>query len=121
MAYPAQGFTVTWGGIALREVSEIDVQQQRGAATQRDGTWTLNLGTVKISAFATAGVAESDYSKRKRLLILCPATTVKNSTLKLTLFDRDCLYVDRSIGAVVNDAVRFDFTFRVMDTAGAST
>ena len=114
MPIPAQGFTITWGGNALREVSEISVEQARGAAVSRTGTWTLNLGTVKIAAFSTASVPETDYSKRRRLIISCP--TYAGGTRPVVLFDSDCLYVDRTVGAVVNDAVRFDFAFRIMDS-----
>jgi len=116
MAHPAQGMTFLWGGQPLSEVSEFNVDQARGAGESRDGTWTLNLGTVRIAAFSTANVPETDYSKRRRLIIRMPATTTPGSSRTITFFDSDCLYVDRTVNAVVNDAVRFDFTFRILDS-----
>lgn len=119
MAIPAQGFTFYWGDRTLSEVREFTVDQPRGAGQSRDGTWTLNLGTVQIAGFSTANIPETDYSKRKRLIIRCPATTTPGSARTITFFDSDCLYVDRTVSAQANDAVRFDFTFRVMDSKAA--
>ena len=48
MAIPAQGMTVTWGGTFLLEVREVNIDQDRGLPLQRDGTWTLQLGTVPL-------------------------------------------------------------------------
>ena len=117
MAIPAQGVTVLWGTKPLSEVSEIEVDQPRGAGVSRDGTWTLNLGTVRIASFSTANIPEADYGKRKRLIVRCPRYV--GSPRNVDLFDSDCLYVDRTVGVAVNDAVRFDFTFRVVDTKSA--
>jgi hypothetical protein len=117
MAIPAQGVTVFWGTQPLSEVSEIEVDQPRGAGVSRDGTWTLNLGTVRVAAFSTVNIPETDYSKRKRLLVYCPTSV--GSSRRVTLFDSDCLYVDRTVNLTTNDAVRFDFTFRVVDTKSA--
>ena len=119
MAIPAQGVTVFWGTRPLSEVSEIEVDQPRGAGVSRDGTWTLNLGTVRVAAFSTANIPEEDYSKRRRLIVRMPATTTPGSARTITLFDSDCLYVDRTVTLATNDAVRFDFTFMVMDTKSA--
>jgi hypothetical protein len=122
MAIPAQGFSILWGGKQLAEVAEIEVDQARGAAVSRDGTWTLNLGTVRIAGFSTANIPESDYSKRRRLQVFCPpGDGPSESRRRVTIFDSDCLYVDRTVGVVVNDAVRFDFNFRVMDSKSAPT
>jgi hypothetical protein len=117
MAIPAQGVTVFWGSRPLSEVSEIEVEQPRGAGVSRDGTWTLNLGTVRVAAFSTTNIPETDYSKRRRLIVYCPLSV--GSARRVTLFDSDCLYVDRTVTLATNDAVRFDFTFKVMDSKAA--
>jgi hypothetical protein len=119
MAHPAQGMTFTWGGNTLQEVSEFEVSQARGPGQSRDGTWTLNLGTVKIVGFSTVNIPETDYSKRRRLIVTMPASSTPGSARKITFFDSDCLYVDRTIKATANDVLRFDFTFRVMDSQSA--
>jgi len=118
MAIPAQGFTITWGGAALLECREIDINQERGLPLQRDGTWTLTLGTVRIAGFSTAALPESEYGRRKQLVVTSPAGTAGGS---LVLFSRDCIFQDRRVAVVANDAVRFDHVFRVMDTVGAAT
>ena len=119
MAIPAQGMTVTWGGASLLEVREVNIDQDRGLPLQRDGTWTLNLGTVKIVGFSTVNIPETDYSKRRRLIVTMPASSTPGSARKVTFFDSDCLYVDRTISATANDVVRFDWVFRVMDSKAA--
>jgi hypothetical protein len=118
MAIPAQGFTITWGGAALEEVAEISIDQERGLPLQRDGTWTLNLGTVRIAGFSTANLPESEYGRRK-VLIFEGRTATSGAVIKW--FDRDCILQDRRISATANDVVRFDHTFRIMDTVGAPT
>lgn len=118
MAIPAQGLTVSWGGMALLEVQEISIDQERGLPLQRNGTWTLNLGTVRIAGFSTAGLPESEYGRRK-VLVLEGRTATSGNAIKF--FERDCILQDRRIAAVANDVLRFDHVFRVMDTVGAVT
>ena len=118
MAIPAQGFTVSWGGTALLEVQEISIDQERGLPLQRNGTWTLNLGTVRIAGFSTTGLPESEYGRRK-VLVFEGRTATSGASVKW--FQRDCVLKDRRIVAVANDVVRFDHVFRIMDTVGAPT
>ena len=120
MAIPAQGMAITWGGVPLAEVREIELNQERGLPLQRDGTWTLSLGTVRLASFSTAVLAESEYGRRKLLEVNCPVSTSVGASL-LTLFSRDCIFMDRIATVQVNDALRFDYAFRIMDTVGASS
>ena len=120
MAIAAQGMTVTWGGAALAEVREVSIDQDRGGPLQRDGTWTLQLGTVSVTGFSTANLAESEYGMRKQLVFIGRIGTATNPPA-VTLFSRDCILQDRRIAATVNDAVRFDHIFRIMDTVGAAS
>ena len=119
MPIPCQGFTITWGGSPLLEVRELSLNQERGLPLQRDGTWTLNLGTVRIAGFSTAALPGSEYGRRKQLMISCPPTATGGSAI--TLFDRDCIFQDRVVTAEANNVIRFDYVFRVMDTVGAVT
>jgi hypothetical protein len=73
---------------------------------------------VRLLGFSLTNLATADYGKRKRLTIVCPPTTAGGS---LTLFDSDCIYSGYRVDSQANDAVRFAFTFRVMDTVGAPT
>lgn len=116
MAIPCQGFTITWGGQSLQEVQSLEFDAQRGLPLGRTVTWTPSLGTLRISAFATAHLPESEYGRRKRLKFEGRTAT---SGPAVTFFDRDCIYEDARIEAVANEVVRFAFTFRVQDTLDA--
>jgi hypothetical protein len=122
MAIPAQGMTVTWGGTFLLEVREVNIDQDRGLPLQRDGTWTLQLGTVSVAGFSTANLAllESEYGKRKQLVFTGRVGTATGAAA-VTLFSRDCILQDRRIAATVNGVLRFDHIFRIMDTVGAAS
>jgi hypothetical protein len=111
MAIPAQGFTITFNSVSLAEVSEIQIDQPRGQPLQRFGTWTLNRGTIRVSAFSSAAVPESLYSLRRTLAITAPVTTAGGGLI----FSGPCAYEDRQVRASANDAIRFDFTFRILD------
>lgn len=117
MAIPAQGLTVSWGGTALLEVQEISIDQERGLPLERKGTWTLNLGTVRIAGFSTYGLSESEYGRRK-VLVLEGRTATSGAVIKW--FERDCILQDRRISAAPNDVLRFDHVFRIMDTVNAN-
>jgi hypothetical protein len=112
--------TVTWGGASLLEVREVNIDQDRGLPLQRDGTWTLQLGTVSVVGFSTANLAESEYGKRKQLVFTGRVGTATGAAA-VTLFSRDCILQDRRIAATVNEAVQFDHIFRIMDTVGAAS
>ena len=120
MAIPCQGFTITWGGQTLQEVQSFELDAQRGLPLGRVTTWTPSLGTLRIAAFATAHLPESEYGRRNRLTFT-GRTSVSVTAPAVTFFDRDCIYEDARIEATANDAVRFAFTFRVQDTVGAPT
>jgi len=101
-------------------VREVNIDQDRGLPLQRDGTWTLQLGTVSVVGFSTANLAESEYGKRKQLVFTGRVGTATGAAA-VTLFDRDCILQDRRIAGTVNDVLRFDHIFRIMDTVGAAS
>jgi hypothetical protein len=112
MAIPAQGMTITWGGSALQEVSEISIDQERGLPLARAGAWTLDLGTIRIASFSTASLPVSDYGVIRTLSVTCPPSTSGGS---LTLFSGPALLQNRRVSVAANDAVRFDHLFKIMD------
>jgi hypothetical protein len=112
MAIAAQGFTVTFNSVNLGEVREIEIDNDRGQPLQRFGTWTLERGTVRIAAFSSAAVPENLYSLRKTLVVTAPGNT---ATGPVQIFSEPCVYEKRNITIEANDAVRFDFTFRIID------
>jgi hypothetical protein len=120
MAIPCQGFTITWGGAAIQEAQELSISEERGLPLQRNGTWTLTLGTIRIAGFSTANLSQSEYGRRKQLTVQCPSGTAVGAPVVI-FFDRDCILMDRVLAAQANDAVRVDHVFRIMDTTGAPT
>jgi hypothetical protein len=117
MAIPCQGFTLTWGGQTLQEVQAAEVDLFQGELPQgRTVAWTPNVGDVRLLGFSVANLSTAEYGKRKTLRIQSPAGTAGGS---LTLLESDCIYNGYRVDSLVNDAVRFAFTFRVMDTLGA--
>ena len=116
MAIPCQGFTFTWGGSALLQVRELEVDLARGLPTGRTTNWTPNFGEIRLSGFSPSGLPTSEYGRRKRLTIIAPS-----GTGTITVFDSDCIYQDQNIQAAANDAMRFAYVFRVMDTVDAPT
>ena len=116
MPIPCQGFTVSWGGQALQEVQTLDINRDRGLPLGRTVTWTPNWGTIEIAGFSTASLPESEFGRRKALVVQGRTAT---SGPVVTWFERDCIYENARIQAIANDAVRFAFTFRVQDTLNA--
>lgn len=118
MAIPCQGFTVSWGGLALEEVQTLDINRDRGLPIGRTVTWTPNFGTIEIAGFSTANLPESEYGRRKKLVF--EGRTATSGTVVKWL-ERDCIFENARIQAIANDAVRFAFTFRIQDTVDAPT
>lgn len=118
MAIPVQGFTITWGGQSLQEVQSLEVDAQRGLPIGRITTWTPSLGTLRIAGFSTAHLPESEYGRRK--LVVVQGRTASTGPA-ITFFNRDCIYEDLRAEVTANDVVRLAFTFRIQDTAGAPT
>jgi len=118
MAIPCQGFTFTWGGQTLSEVQALEADIYGGELPQgRTVAWTPNLGVVRLLTFSATSLPTSEYGRRKRLTITAPTPGGGS----ITLLDSDCIYAGYRVDSQANDAVRFAFTFRVMDTVGAPT
>lgn len=117
MPIPCSGHTFTWGGQTLSEVQALEVDLFRGELpAARTVIWGPNIGEVRLIGFSASNLSTAEYGKRKRLTITSPAGTAGGS---LTLFDSDAIYSGYRVDSVANDAVRFAFTFRVMDTVDA--
>lgn len=114
MAIPAQGMTFSWGGSALLEVRQYSASLGGELPLSRDGSFSVEAGTVEIFSFSTATIPQSDYGIRRRLQIVAPAG---GSTV--LIFDRDCVLQERRSEAEANEALRFAYTLRVMSTTGA--
>lgn len=120
MPIPCQGFTFTWAGTALAEVQSLEADLFGNLPVGRTTNWSSFGGEVRLFGFSITNLPTTDYGKRRRLVISGPAGTASTAG-SMTFFDADCIYKGASVRATVNDAVRFAYTFTVMDTVGAPT
>jgi hypothetical protein len=118
MAIPAQGMTFTWGTATLQEVQALELDLTRGLPVGRITTWTPSLGTIRLESFNRLGLPVSEYGRRKTFTILARVSTAVPAE---KVFESDCIFEDARVEVVANDAFRFAFAFKVMDTVGAPT
>lgn len=97
MATSSQGFSVSFNGAQLQEVYSISWQKGGGLPTDRSGTWSDNLGSFSVEAFAPIGAT---YGQR-----------ASYSVGGLTGF-AVCTGVGGSVQ--VNDARRYSATFQIV-------
>ena len=67
MATRISGVTITWGGVALTEPTEVEFSMERGLPLGRSTNWTLELGQVRILALENNALPASEYGRRKVL------------------------------------------------------
>jgi hypothetical protein len=121
MAIRVSGVSATWEGSAVSQVFQATLALQRGAPAARTERWTLDLGTVTLSAYTRTALPDGEYGRRKRLVISAQNDTGTATTSTFTLFDADCVYLGAEIVGDANSVWRFDHLFRVMDTRGLTT
>lgn len=120
-AIRVSGVSVTWGGAALSRVVQATLDLQRGPPVARTAKWSLDLGSVTLSAHTRDALPDSDYGQRRRLVVTAQNDTGSATSANFTLFDADCVYLGAEIVGEVNTVWRFDHQFRVMDTRGDTT
>lgn len=103
MATYATGITATWNGTAFGEVSDLKVTHGGSLPLARASTWTLDLGTIEMSCFATANISTTNYGKRAALSIAGGGMTYA-ATAVLEKF---------TLQGTVNDVARYAVTLRV--------
>lgn len=72
MAHYTCGVTASWCGTALGEIAELNVAYGDGMPINRGTTaagttvtpWGLDLGTIEVSSFSTAGLTTSAWGVR---------------------------------------------------------
>lgn len=103
MATYAAGVTATWNGTAFGEVSEIRVTHGGSLPLARASTWTLDLGTIEMSCFATANISTANYGKRSLFTIAGGGMEYRATAVleKMTL------------QGVVNDVAKYTVSLRV--------
>jgi hypothetical protein len=129
MATRVSGVSVRWGGstastaasgTALLEVFEATLDLQREPPVARTAKWSLDLGTVSLSAFTRDAVPDSEYGQRRLLTITAQSDTGSTTTATFTVFSADCVYLGAEVRGELNGVWRFDHSFKVMDTAGVT-
>jgi len=97
MAGLSQGFSVSWNGSTLSEVYSVTWQKGGGLPTSRDGTYSDNLGSFTVEAFASIGAS---YGQR--------------ATYGVGGLTGSAVCTGVGGNAQVNDAVRYSATFQIV-------
>lgn len=118
MAIPAQGATVSFGGVSLVEPSLVEIEETFSEDVSRDGSWAANRGSVSISAYGQWSGSVS-LGQRRQLIVQLPSAVAPGSPA-VTLLEWDAIYTERKPSVEANDVVRFDYTFTIADTEDAS-
>lgn len=118
MAIPAQGATVSFGGVSLVEPSLVEIEETFSEDVSRDGSWAANRGSVSISAYGQWDGSVS-LGQRQQLIVQLPSAVAPGSPA-VTLLEWDAIYTERKPSVEANDVVRFDYTFRITDTEDAA-
>jgi len=103
MATYASGVTATWNSVDFGEVSELRVTHGGALPLARASTWTLDLGTIEMSCFATANISTANYGVRS-LVTIAGGGFAYRATAVLEKF---------TLQGVVNDVARYGVTLRV--------
>jgi hypothetical protein len=97
MASLTQGFSVLFNGSALSEVFSVTWQKGGGMPTDRSGTWSDNLGTFSVEAFAPIS-----------------ATYGQRGTYSVGGLTGQAVCTSVGGTAQVNDALRYSATFQIV-------
>lgn len=112
MAIPCTGVTITWGGLSLGEVTEIESTRGGSLPLSRGPTataaaaapWTFDAGTIEVKCLSTANLSASQYGLKKSLAFTGGGLTYSTKAICQTL---------RMTGKV-NDVARYAATFKVV-------
>jgi hypothetical protein len=104
MANVCTGVSVTWAGVALGEVTEIDVSVGGSLPLGRDSTFTLDAGTITLKCLSTAALGVSQYGIQGTLAITGGGLTLTHKAICQTL----------SLSGRVNDVARYGATFKLV-------
>ena len=105
MATYSEGISVTWGGVAFSEVTDLQVAYGGGSPKGRSSAWTDDVGTVSVSCLGSANVSTSNYGDRKQLV-------VSGGGVSLTQW---ALYEQVTAQPELNGVTRFAVTFKLLD------
>lgn len=104
MATLCTGVSVTWGGVSLGEVTEIDVNVGGSLPLGRDSTFAVDAGTISVKCLSTAALGLSQYGLQGTLQITGGGLTLTHKAICQTL----------TMTGRVNDVAKYGATFKLV-------
>lgn len=104
MATVCTGVSVTWGGVSLGEVTEIDVIAGGSLPLGRDSTFSVDAGTISVKCLSTAAIGLSQYGLQGTLQITGGGLTLTHKAICQTL----------TMTGRVNDVAKYGATFKLV-------
>lgn len=104
MATLCTGVSVTWAGVSLGEVTEIDVTVGGGLPLGRDTTFTVDAGTISIKCLSTDAIGLSQQGRQGTLAISGGGLTLTTKAICQTL----------TMTGRINDVSRYGATFKLV-------
>lgn len=104
MATVCTGVSVTWGGVSLGEVTEIDVNVGGSLPLGRDSTFAVDAGTISVKCLSTAALGLSQYGLQGTLQITGGGLTLTHKAICQTL----------TMTGRVNDVAKYGATFKLV-------
>ena len=104
MAVVCTGVTVTWNGIALGEVTKIDVTRGGALPMGRSTRWTLDAGTIEIASYSTTRLTADQYGLKATLQVAGGGLAFTTKAICQTL----------KWSGTVNDVARYVGTFKIV-------
>lgn len=105
MATRSESISVTWGGVAFTEVTDLQVSYAGGQPKGRSIEWTDDAGTVSVTCLGTANVSTAEWAKRKSLAI-------SGGGISLTV---NAVYQGWTAAPELNGVTRYTVSFKLLD------
>lgn len=105
MATDSVGISVTWGGAAFAEVTDLSWEYGGGLPKGRGAPWTDELGTVSVQCLGSTNVSTANYGTRATLAI-----TGGGAALTVP-----AVYERVAVSPELNGITRYTVTFRILD------
>jgi|NOAtaT_7_FD_contig_31_7394406_length_1071_multi_9_in_0_out_0_2 hypothetical protein len=123
MAHYAAGVTASWRGTTLGEITELKVAYGGGLPTSRGPTptgttsepWSLDLGTIDVSALSNAGLSISEWG-RKGVLAFGGTAVNQTATSQVVTVGFSTKAICQSLQNLgkVQDVWRYQGTFKIV-------
>jgi len=105
VATRSESISVTWGGVAFTEVTDLQVSYAGGDSRGRSVEWTDDAGTVSVTCLGGTNVSSSEYAQRKSLAISGGGVT-------LTV---NAIYQGWAAAPELNGVTRYTVSFKLLD------